>query len=307
MNNHIPVLLEEVMAGLAIKKEGCYIDGTFGRGGHSEAILLQLGAQGRILAIDKDPQAIAAGQQKFAGDARIKFCQGSFTQMGEFADTFFNKPVDGILLDLGVSSPQLDDPDRGFSFMGNGPLNMRMDAGQKQTAADWLNRAKAEEIAQVLWQYGEERFSRRIAQAIVQERVAQPFLQTKQLADLIAKVVPKREPHKHPATRSFQSIRIFINQELEDLQKGLHTALDLLAVPGRLAVISFHSLEDRIVKQYMNTQAKGDEALRKLPLSLEQLGIRLRLIGKAIKPSEKEIARNGRARSAILRIGERYR
>lgn len=304
---HVPVLLAEAITGLAIKQDGYYIDGTFGRGGHSEAILQQLGPAGRLLAIDKDPYAIAAGQQKFAHDPRISFFHGSFAQMREAAEKLFNKPVDGVLLDLGVSSPQLDDPVRGFSFRHDGPLNMRMDQQQKQTAADWLNHAKEEEIAQVLWEYGEERFSRRIAKAITTARAEQPFLRTQQLAELIAGVVPKREPNKHPATRSFQAIRIFINQELEDLKQGLNAALDVLAIHGRLAVISFHSLEDRIVKQFMNTLAKGDEALRKLPLSEEQLGIRLRLIGKAIKPTEKELQHNVRARSAILRIGEKCR
>lgn len=307
MDEHVPVLLNEAIIGLAIKSNGCYLDGTFGRGGHSQAILEQLDAQGCLAVIDKDPAAIAAGKKKFADDTRIHFFQGSFSQMAECAKMFFNKPVDGVLLDLGVSSPQLDDATRGFSFRKDGPLDMRMDVNRGITAADWLNKATAAEIAKVLWEYGEERASRRIAQAIVTARATQPFTRTKQLADLIARCVPYSEPGKHQATRSFQAIRIFINQELEDLQKGLQAALDILAIQGRLAVISFHSLEDRIVKQFMNTQAKGEEALRKLPLSAEQLGIRLRLIGKAIKPSEKECAHNVRARSAILRIGEKTR
>ncbi len=307
MEKHAPVLLTEALEGLAIKKDGIYIDGTFGRGGHSQAILEQLGPNGRLLGIDKDHEAILMGKKKFAHDQRFFLKQASFTEMQELAKQFFNRPVDGVLLDLGVSSPQLDDPSRGFSFRVDGPLDMRMDHRQTLTAADWLNQARAEEIATVLWEYGEERFSRRIAKAITTARADEPFLRTQQLTDLVAKVVPTREPGKHPATRTFQAIRIFINHELEDLQQGLKAALETLAVGGRLTVISFHSLEDRIVKQFMNTYAKGEEALRKLPLSQEQLGIRLRLIGKAIKPSKKELAENIRARSAILRIGEKIR
>lgn len=306
-NHHVPVLLEEALDGLAIKPDGCYIDGTFGRGGHSKAILDRLGTEGKLLAIDKDWQAIKAGQERFADDPRLILKQGSFTQMTALAQLLFNKPVDGVLLDLGVSSPQLDDPERGFSFRSDGPLDMRMDTGKNQSAAEWLNQASFDEITQVLWEYGEERFARRIAQAIITARAEQSILRTQQLAALIAKAVPKREPHKDPATRTFQAIRIFINQELVDLQQGLNAALDTLALGGRLVVISFHSLEDRIVKQFMNTQAKGVEVLRKLPLSEEQLGIRLRLVGKAIKPSTKELAHNVRARSAILRIGEKCR
>lgn len=307
MDEHIPALLNEAIAGLAIKHNGCYLDGTFGRGGHAQAILEQLSADGCLLVIDKDPAAIAAGKKKFGSDTRIHFAQGSFSQLAEYAQTLCNKPIDGILLDLGVSSPQLDDPERGFSFRKDGPLDMRMDMNQGITAAEWLNKADAAEIAKVLWEYGEERASRRIAQAIVAARKTEPLTRTKQLADLIARCLPQYERGKHQATRSFQAIRIFINQELEDLKKGLQAALELLTIQGRLVVISFHSLEDRIVKQFMNTHAKGEEALRKLPLSSEQLGIRLRLIGKAIKPSERECAHNIRARSAILRIGEKCR
>lgn len=304
---HAPVLLKEAIEGLAIKKNGLYIDGTFGRGGHSQAILNALGPDGKLLAIDKDHEAIKIAQQKFSADKRFFFQQGSFAQMHDFAQTLFNKPVDGVLLDLGVSSPQLDDPLRGFSFKNDGPLDMRMDQKHGQSAADWINQAQEEDIANVLWEYGEERFSRRIARAITTTRALEPFLRTHPLAECIANAVPKREPHKHAATRSFQAIRIFINRELEDLEKGLAAAIESLAIGGRLAVISFHSLEDRIVKQFMNTLAKGNEALRKLPLSDEQLGIRLRLIGKAIKPSTMELAQNIRARSAILRIGEKSR
>jgi len=306
-HTHVSVLLAETIEGLAIKPNGIYIDGTFGRGGHTEAILKHLNADGKILAIDKDPHAIAAGKKKFAEDPRILFYQGSFAEMATAAQTLFNKPVDGVLLDLGVSSPQLDDATRGFSFKADGPLDMRMNFNAGMSAAEWLNQAKQEDIAKVLWEYGEEKFSRRIAQAIVEARVNEPFTRTQQLANLIAKTIPKFDQHKHPATRSFQAIRIYINQELQDLETGLKAAIETLAMGGRLVVISFHSLEDRIVKQFMNTLAKGNEVLRKLPLSEEQLGIRLRLIGKAIKPSEKELAHNVRARSAILRIGEKIR
>jgi 16S rRNA (cytosine1402-N4)-methyltransferase len=303
---HRSVLLTEAIEALTIKPDGIYVDGTFGRGGHSQAILSKLGPTGKLLAIDKDHEALKTAQEKFAVDKRFFFQQGSFAQMHEFAQTLFNKPVDGVLLDLGVSSPQLDDPLRGFSFQKDGPLDMRMDQQHGQSAADWLNSAKEEDIAKVLWEYGEERFSRRIAKAITTARALTPFLRTHQLVGCIVNAVP-RDPNKHPATRSFQAIRIFINRELEDLELGLKAAIESLAIGGRLTVISFHSLEDRIVKQFMNTLAKGDERLRKLPLTDEQLGIRLRLIGKAIKPSSKELAQNVRARSAILRIGEKCR
>ncbi|MCD6046372.1 MAG: rsmH [Gammaproteobacteria bacterium] len=303
---HKSVLLTEAIEGLAINTDGIYIDGTFGRGGHSSAILSRLGPNGKLLAIDKDHAAMKIAQEKFGADKRFIFKQGSFAEMHEFAQALFKKPVDGVLLDLGVSSPQLDDPLRGFSFQKDGPLDMRMDQQHGQSAADWLNQAKEEDIAKVLWEYGEERFSRRIAKAITTARASTPFLRTHQLVECIVNAVP-RDPHKHPATRSFQAIRIFINRELEDLELGLKAAIESLAIGGRLAVISFHSLEDRIVKQFMNTLAKGDERLRKLPLTDEQLGIRLRLVGKAIKPSSKELAQNVRARSAILRIGEKCR
>ena len=306
-DTHISVLLKEAIDGLAIKPDGMYIDATFGRGGHSQAILDRLGPKGRLLAIDKDAQAIAFGRERFAHDPRMTFLQTSFANIREAAFELFNKPVDGVLLDLGVSSPQLDDPNRGFSFRADGPLDMRMDRTQGQTAADWINQADEKEIAQIVWEFGEERFSRRIAKAIITARAEASVLRTQQLANIVAKAVPIHEKHKHPATRTFQAIRIFINQELQDIRKALEGALDALSIGGRLVVISFHSLEDRIVKQFMNTQAKGEEILRSLPLSEEQLGIRLRLVSKAIKPSTRELAENIRARSAILRIGERSR
>ncbi len=305
---HISVLLDEAIDALNVKPDGVYIDGTFGRGGHSAAILQRLSPKGLLLAMDKDPKAIAFGRKRFESDPRILFFQGSFTEMGIAAKTLFkNKQVDGILLDLGVSSPQLDDPTRGFSFRLDGPLDMRMDHLNDQSAADWLNHANEKEISQVLWEYGEERFARRIAKAIITTRAEQPILRTHQLAKIIASAIPKEDKHKHPATRSFQAIRIFINKELEDLKKGLDVAVETLAIGGRLVVISFHSLEDRIVKQFMNTQSKGEEILRALPLTDEQLGIQMKIIGKAVKPSQRELAANVRARSAILRIGEKYR
>jgi len=305
MQSHLPVLLDEAIEGLAIQPDGFYIDGTFGRGGHARAILEKLGPHGRLLAIDKDTAALDAGRKIFSDESRIYFQQGSYAELDRFAAMFFDKKVNGVLLDCGVSSPQLDDPERGFSFREDGPLDMRMDQTNTQTAADWINTAREEEIRHVLWEYGEERFARRIAYAITTARGEQTLLRTHQLAEIVAKAIPRHEKHKHPATRTFQAIRIFINKELEDLEKGLKASLEALAPQGRLAVISFHSLEDRCVKQFLQLHAKGHEALRKLPLSDEQLGIRVRLIGKAIKPTEMELAQNIRARSAVLRLGEK--
>jgi 16S rRNA (cytosine1402-N4)-methyltransferase len=302
---HKSVLLDEAITGLAIKEDGNYIDGTFGRGGHSRAILAKLGDKGRLLAIDQDPEAVTYAHQHFADDQRLIVQSGSFTALKEFAESIFTTPVDGILLDLGVSSPQLDTAARGFSFMQDGPLDMRLNPQKGLSAAEWLAEVDEQKLAQVLWEYGEERFSRRIARTIAQTRIETPITTTLALANLIAKAVPTREPHKHPATRSFQAIRIAINDELGALQKALNAALDTLKPGGRLAVISFHSLEDRLVKHFMQLYAHGNPVLRSLPLSDAQRGIRLKLIGKAIKPTQQEIAHNPRARSAILRIGEK--
>ena len=304
---HQSVLLDEAINGLAIKLDGCYIDGTFGRGGHSTAILAHLGPEGRLIAIDHDPEAIAYGQAAFSHEPRLHLERGSFADMKTIADQIVNKPVDGVLLDLGVSSPQLDDATRGFSFSVDGPLDMRMDPDAGISAAEWVREVDEKTLANVIWEFGEERFSRRIARSIVMAREQNEITTTHQLAHFIGKAIPKWEKHKHPATRSFQAIRIFLNQELQQLQHGLSTALTILKPGGRLAVISFHSLEDRMVKLFMRREALGDPLLQSLPLSEEQQCIRLKLIGKAIKPEDKEVAHNPRARSAILRIGEKIR
>ena len=303
---HVSVLLGEALEGLALRPDGLYIDGTFGRGGHSRAILEQLSAKGRLLGFDKDPEAIRVGNQLAAEDGRFVVVQRSFADMGEeLRARGLHGQVDGVLLDLGVSSPQLDDPQRGFSFMNDGPLDMRMNPDAGQSAAEWINTAAEEDIATVLFEYGEERFSRRMARAIVNRRAEQPFTRTADLAEVIKVANPAWEKHKHPATRAFQGIRIFINRELDDLADGLRAALDVLAPAGRLAVISFHSLEDRQVKQFMRREAKGAPLPRDLPIRDADIQVSVNLIGKASKPSAAEIAANPRARSAVLRVAEK--
>jgi len=305
---HQPVLLNEAIDALAICADGIYIDGTFGRGGHSQAILKKLNAQGRLLVIDKDPTAIRHAQTLFENDARVTICYGSFAQIAEFAMQHqVHGKVNGILLDLGVSSPQLDTDERGFSFLRSGPLDMRMDNSQGMTAAEWISKVPEKELADVLFQFGEERYSRRIAKAIVEARVAQAITTTKVLAEIIAKAHPRWEQHKHPATRSFQAIRIYLNNELKDLTQGLQQSVEVLQQKGRLAVISFHSLEDRMVKQFMQLKAKGQELPPGLPITEKEINKQrsLALIGKAIKPTEQEITGNPRARSAVLRIAEK--
>ncbi len=305
-SGHRPVLLEEAVAALNISGPGCYLDGTFGRGGHSGAILGALGPDGRLLAIDKDPVAVDSGRRRFGGDRRFEIEQGSFAMLEQLTDRHgLTGRVDGILLDLGVSSPQLDTPERGFSFMQDGPLDMRMDTSTGISAAAWLNRAEQGEIARVLKTYGEERFARRIARAIVEARREAPVDTTARLAAIIAQAVPLREPGRHPATRSFQAIRIFINGELEDLHACLQQSLRVLAPKGRLAVISFHSLEDRIVKRFIREHARGDAFPPGVPVTQAQLRPRLRSIGRAIRPSAAEVEANPRARSAVLRVAER--
>ena len=305
---HVSVLLNEALEGLAVRPEGTYIDGTFGRGGHSRAILQQLADGGRLLGFDKDPEAIRVGNQLAAEDGRFVVVQRSFADMAEeLRERGLYGQVDGVLLDLGVSSPQLDDPERGFSFLNDGPLDMRMNPDVGQSAADWINNADEADIATVLWEYGEERFSRRMARAIVNRRAEQPFTRTADLAEVIKVANPAWEKHKHPATRAFQGIRIFINRELEDLADGLRAALEVLAPGGRLAVISFHSLEDRQVKQFMRREAKGEPLPRGLPVRDADIHTSLKLVGKAIKPSAAEIAANPRARSAVLRVAEEHR
>lgn len=303
---HQSVLLEESLAGLNLRKDGIYVDGTFGRGGHSSAILNQLGEHGQLIAIDKDAAAIEHANNIFKNDKRFRIVKSSFAQIKDIANQLeIAGQIDGILLDLGVSSPQLDDPERGFSFMHKGPLDMRMDAHQAMDAATFINHASAQEMATVFKQYGEERFSKRIATAIVNERSKAPITTTERLAEIVKAANPKWEKHKHPATRVFQAIRIHINQELVDLELFLQHSLDVLKIGGRLAIISFHSLEDRIVKQFMRDKERGNRPPPGIPIKESEIERPFKRIGKAIKPSALEINNNIRARSAVLRIGER--
>ena len=299
---HLPVLFAEVMDGLAVERDGTYLDGTFGRGGHARGVLQRLGPQGRLLVMDKDPEAIAVAMQMADADARLSWHRGSFAGLADWPAT--TAGLDGVLLDLGVSSPQLDVATRGFSFGKDGPLDMRMDPESGESAAEWLARASEKEIADVLWAHGEERQSRRIARAIVARRAVEPLVRTAQLADLIASVMPRGDSKTHPATRSFQAIRIHVNRELADLEAGLDAALSRLKPGGRLAVISFHSLEDRIVKQFMAKHAKAPPANRRMPVEVAFTPT-LRLVGGAQKAGEAELAANPRARSAVLRVAEK--
>jgi 16S rRNA (cytosine1402-N4)-methyltransferase len=303
---HTPVLLDEVLAGLAVQAEGRYVDATFGRGGHSAAILERLGATGRLCAIDRDPEAIVAGRERFAGEARLTLVRGSFGQLEERVRAAgWQGGLQGVLLDLGVSSPQLDEARRGFSFMQDGPLDMRMDNESGISAAHWLARAAEREIADVLFKLGEEKFSRRIARAVVAARAVTPIQSTRQLADIVAGAVPTREPGKHPATRTFQAIRIHVNRELEEIESALPQAVNLLAPGGRLCVISFHSLEDRLVKRFMRREAQGDPIYAELPNVPPHARPRLRLVGGAVMAGDAEVAVNPRSRSAVLRVAER--
>jgi 16S rRNA (cytosine1402-N4)-methyltransferase len=298
---HVSVLLEESVAALAIKPDGTYLDGTFGRGGHSRAILRSLSNSGRLIAFDKDPQAESSAEQ-FSEDPRFEFVRASFAEISSRVKT---SELDGILLDLGVSSPQLDNAERGFGFSDDGPLDMRMDTRAGMTAAEWLATAPEADIADVIKTYGEERFAKRMASAIVKARAESPIIRTKQLATIVAEANPKWEPHKHPATRAFQAIRIFINRELEDLEIALGHTVDALSEGGRLVVISFHSLEDRIVKRFMRDQARGQQLPKHVPVIDSDTGKTLNLVGKALKPSTDEVQRNPRSRSAIMRVAER--
>jgi 16S rRNA (cytosine1402-N4)-methyltransferase len=303
---HTPVLLDEVLAGLSVKADGRYCDATFGRGGHAAAILAQLGPAGGLCAIDRDPDAIAAGRERFGAEPRLTLVRGSFGRLEERVRAAgWEGELQGVLLDLGVSSPQLDEAGRGFSFMQDGPLDMRMDNESGLSAAQWLARAGEREIADVLFKLGEEKFSRRIARAIVAARAETPIVTTRQLAGIVAGAVPTREPGKHPATRTFQAIRIHVNRELEEAEAALPQAVNLLAPGGRLCVISFHSLEDRLVKRFMRREAQGDPIYAELPDVPAHARPRLKLIGGAVMPSDEEIARNPRARSAVLRVAER--
>jgi 16S rRNA (cytosine1402-N4)-methyltransferase len=304
--SHRPVLLEEAVEALAVRPDGIYVDGTFGRGGHSARILERLGPAGRLIALDRDPEAAAEAERRFGHDGRFHFDRCSFDMLQQVTDRLgVGGRLDGVLLDLGVSSPQLDDPARGFSFQADGPLDMRMDPESGESAAAWLARAGEDEIVQVLREYGEERFARRIARRIVETRRETPIERTAQLAELVAEAVPTRERHKHPATRTFQAIRIRVNDELEMLRRCLADIPSLLAPGGRLAVISFHSLEDRLVKRFMREQAEGERLPRGLPVREGRRGQTLRLVGRAIRAGEAEVAVNPRARSAVLRVAER--
>ncbi|MCT8720423.1 16S rRNA (cytosine(1402)-N(4))-methyltransferase RsmH [Glaesserella parasuis] len=305
---HITVLLHEAVDGLAIKPNGTYIDGTFGRGGHSRLILSKLGEQGRLIAIDRDPRAIA--EANTITDPRFQIVHSAFSSIPDICDELnLVGKIDGILLDLGVSSPQLDEAERGFSFMRDGPLDMRMDTTKGLSAMEWLAQVSVDDLAWVLKEFGEERFAKRIAQAVVSynKSATEKISRTLQLVQIIADVVPFKDKHKHPATRSFQAIRIYINSELDELEKALNSALTVLAPEGRLSIISFHSLEDRMVKQFMRKQSKGETVPKGLPILESELNknIPLKTVGKAIMPSEAEIEANPRSRSAVLRVAEK--
>ena len=306
---HITVLLNEAVDTLVEDPDGFYIDGTFGRGGHSELVLSRLSEQGRLMGIDKDPEAIACAAERFGDDARFSIERGSFAQLEEFVRRReLAGKVDGVLLDLGGSSPQLDDPNRGFSFMADGPLDMRMNPDVGESAAEWIARAAEKEIADVLYTYGEERHSRRMARAIINEREQEPIVTTGRLAKIITEANPAWEKGKNPATRAFQGIRIFINRELEDLEDCLDQALDVLKPGGRLVVISFHSLEDRIVKRFIRKYVKGDEHLPPgIPVTDDMLNIRLKAVGKAVKAGQDEVSGNPRSRSAVMRAAKKVR
>lgn len=300
--SHQPVLPGQTLAALRVRPDGCYLDATYGRGGHAAAIAQALGPAGRLLLLDRDPQAIADAHRRFGDDPRVRIRQAPFSTLGEWDEAATG--IDGVLLDLGVSSPQLDDADRGFSFMADGPLDMRMDPGQGQSVAQWLATAEETEIARVLWQYGEERRSRAIARAIVAARVQAPIERTGQLADLIATVPGTRDRHKHPATRSFQALRIHINDELGEVERALAAAVACLSPGGRLAVISFHSLEDRLVKRFIAAGSGREQVDRRRPPNPDQPPALLRPLGRAM-PDADELARNPRARSAVLRSAEK--
>jgi 16S rRNA (cytosine1402-N4)-methyltransferase len=305
--DHISVMLNEAVDGLAIHGDGCFIDCTFGRGGHSSLILSKLTEVGRLIAIDRDLTAINAAEQ-FKKDKRFLIEHKGFAELSDIAEKHqLTGKVNGILLDLGVSSPQLDDAARGFSFMKDGPLDMRMDTSKGQTAAQWLAVADVEDITWVLRTFGEEKHAWRIANAIVDTRAQSPLTRTSELAQLIKKTAPQREIKKHPATRSFQAIRMYINSELEQIETVLSASLDVLAEGGRLVVISFHSLEDRLVKQFMKKHSQGKRVPRGLPISEEELnkGKKLSLVGRKSKPSKTEVEDNIRSRSSVLRIAER--
>ena len=309
---HIPVLLHEAVDGLAVREDGIYVDGTFGRGGHSREILRRLGPNGRLIGIDRDPEAVKAGKALEAEDSRFTIVHSRFSKIAEVTESLGIKgSVDGILLDLGVSSPQLDEAERGFSFDHDGPLDMRMDPTEGVPASEWLSTASVSEIASVLRDFGEERFALKMAKAIVHDREEKPFLRTSDLARLAARVIPTHEKGRNPATRTFQGIRIYINSELEEVRLALEASAGVLKKGGRLAVISFHSLEDRIVKQFVRRMEQGGSGKKDIPFGLpvrdDELKAEpiMRRVGSFIKPTEAECAENPRARSSTLRVAEK--
>lgn len=308
MDEHKPVLVDEVLAALAVQPAGLYVDATFGRGGHSARILAALGPAGRLIAIDRDPEAIAAGRQRFASEPRIVLVPGAFGDLAALVRAQAGtRACDGILFDCGVSSPQLDTAARGFSFQADGPLDMRLDPEQGRPVGVWLAGAAVDEIRDVIRRLGEERFAPRIAQAIVRAREVAPLTRTGQLAAVVAAAVPTREPGRHPATRTFQALRMWINDELGQLQRGLAQALELLAPGGRLAVISFHSLEDQVARDFLRAHSSLPPQLARLPMLPAGLEPPLRVVGRKQRASADEVAANPRARSALLRVAERIR
>lgn len=304
--SHRPVLVSEVLAALAVRPDGCYVDATFGRGGHAAAILERLGPTGSLLALDRDPAAAEWARAEFCNEPRFQFVQSRFSELASIVtERRLCGRVDGVLLDLGVSSPQLDDPERGFSFSRNGALDMRMDPTSGSSATDWLNRIGEMELERILAEFGEERFHRRIARAIVAARRRAPITTTARLAEIVSLAIPTRQPGKHPATRVFQAVRIAVNDELNELRAVLPQTTQILAPGGRLAVIAFHSLEDRMVKWFMRERARGQELPLDLPVVGIPEGISLRLIGRPSRPADPEVMANPRARSAVLRVAER--
>jgi 16S rRNA (cytosine1402-N4)-methyltransferase len=294
------------LQALQVKEDGVYVDATYGRGGHAQKILEKIGERGRLLVFDRDPHACEDAHRRFDRDVRVHIHQGPFSAIGQTIKSLdLTGNINGILFDLGVSSPQLDDPHRGFSFRAEGPLDMRMDPRTGESASEWLNRAEENEIVRVLRDYGEERFARRIARAILRERSIEPITTTRRLAEIVARAVPVREKSKDPATRTFQAIRLHVNRELEELTAALPQTMPALAPGGRLAVISFHSLEDRLVKHFMRAEARGRELPPGLPVRHDEFRARLKIIGKAIRAGAEETQRNPRARSAVLRVAER--
>jgi 16S rRNA (cytosine1402-N4)-methyltransferase len=303
--SHIPVLLHEALDALCIRSDGIYLDCTFGRGGHSRAILASLDESGRLIGFDRDPSAVAAAQDLAQKDSRFEIVHTAFSELESALDSISITRVHGVLMDLGVSSPQLDQAERGFSFQVDGPLDMRMDPTSGQSAADWIARADTDELADVLWVLGEERFSRRIARAIAEARQVEPIVTTAQLSKIVSDAQPKKDQNKHPATRTFQAIRLHINEELSEVEQGLKAAVKRLEVGGRLAVISFHSLEDRLVKRALRDASRFPQGDPRMPLPDSVTKPRMRLMGKAIKAGTGELGMNPRARSAVLRVAER--